>query len=124
MADRRHGQNQPDPGERCRQLGVRKFYKLYYWNVNNLDQFSRQDLANEVLDTGVNCGTEAAAKMLQEALNLCNVFQKLYQNITMDGKVGPIKLGLVNDHPKPAQLLKMMNLLQGERYINIMRRKY
>jgi lysozyme family protein len=101
---------------------VKKFYKLYYWDVNKLDLFKRQDLANEVFDTGVNCGTKTAALMLQEALNLCNVVQKLYENIEVDGKVGKDTLGMVNAHPKPLQLYKMMNLLQGERYINIMRR--
>jgi lysozyme family protein len=104
------------------QKDVRKFYKLNYWDVNRLDQFTRQNLANEVFDTGVNCGTRTAAMMLQEALNLCNVFQKLYKNIDMDGQVGPITLAMVNAHPKPGMLFKMMNLLQGERYIHIMRK--
>ncbi|WP_338871753.1 glycosyl hydrolase 108 family protein [Spirosoma sp. SC4-14] len=101
------------------QLNVRKFYKLNYWDVNKLDQFDNQAIAEEVFDTGVNCGWKTAAMMLQRTLNLLNIVQTLYPNIVVDGAIGPKTLELVNKHPRPKEVLKVLNGLQFARYVGI-----
>lgn len=95
------------------------FYKENFWNVNKLDEVPDK-IAEELFDTGVNMGTSIASFFLQEALNLCNDNQRLYPNITMDGKIGPITLSTLK-RSNQTRVLKTLNLLQGERYLQILR---
>lgn len=101
---------------------VDSFFKSLFWDVNKLDSISNQSIAAELFDTGVNMGVGTAARFLQEALNLCNKTGKLYPNIVVDGKIGNATLNAVMKAPQQA-LLNTLNLLQGEKYLNIMRAK-
>lgn len=92
---------------------VRDFYKREFWDKNKLDLFASQEVANEVYDTGVNMGTKVAAKFLQQALSL------LGTPITVDGAIGPATLSKVNSFASPSKLVKLLNLLQGRRYLDI-----
>src|SRR6056297_3531322 len=47
-------------------------YREEYWDILNLDYVSSQTLANELFDTGVNCGVRTVGKWLQEDLNVLN----------------------------------------------------
>lgn len=98
---------------------VLSFYKMNYWDVNRLDRFTNDTIAEEVWDTGVNMGVETAAEFLQRALNLLNNQQKSYPDIPVDRKIGPQTIELVNNHKYPATLVKILNVLQGARYIAI-----
>lgn len=62
-----------------------KFYKENFWDINKLDQFKDQQVANSVYDFGVNSGTGRAAKFLQEVLG-----------VEADGKIGSITLEKLN----------------------------
>lgn len=64
---------------------ISKFYKQNFWDVNKLDQFNDQQLANTVYDFGVNSGTGRAAKYLQQVVG-----------VSADGKIGPQTLAAVN----------------------------
>lgn len=64
---------------------ISSFYKVNFWDVNNLDQFTDQQIANTIYDFGVNSGTGRAAKELQ---NILGVIQ--------DGKIGPKTIAQVN----------------------------
>lgn len=98
---------------------VRLFYKEEFWDKNNLEMMP-YEIAEELFDTGVNMSSTIAAKFLQEALNLCNNNQKLYADIKVDGKIGNITYqALTMSNTK--RVLKTINLLQGERYLNILR---
>lgn len=99
---------------------ISDFYKVNFWDVNKLDLFKSQALANEMFDTGVNMGTGVAARFLQEALNLCNKNQKLYPNISVDGVIGNGTLTALSKAPQDA-VLNTLNLLQGEKYLKLMR---
>lgn len=101
---------------------AKAIYKTSYWDVNKLDQIKDNAIAAEIFDTGVNMGVGTAAKILQEGLNLTNNAGKLYPNIVVDGAIGPKTLELVNKHTRLKLLLNTINLLQGERYLNIMRK--
>ncbi|GAA4434576.1 glycosyl hydrolase 108 family protein [Pontibacter saemangeumensis] len=105
------------------ELYVARYYKAAYWDVNNLDLVTDQAIACELFDTGVNMGVNIAAKLLQEALNLCNRNQKDYPDMKVDGQIGPLTLRTLNSHSRPKSVLKALNVLQGQRYIYICERK-
>ncbi len=82
-------------------------------------------IAEELLDTAVNCGVGFASPLIQQALNLLNREQQDYKDIVEDGKIGPntvnaLKLYLAK-RGKEGQdvLLKLLNILQGYRYVEI-----
>lgn len=105
------------------QRNVQAFYKTNYWSVNSLDQIASEKLAQKLFDIGVNMGVTTAARMLQEALNLTNVNERLYKDTDVDGQVGGETLRLTNAHPKPAILYRVIQGLQAERYIKLLRAK-
>jgi lysozyme family protein len=98
---------------------VQYFYKTTFWDVLKLDLLADQKLATELFDTGVNQGLNLAALFLQQALNLNNANGKLYPDIAEDKVIGPTTLKLANAHPRPKELFKTLNILQGARYIEI-----
>ncbi|WP_020597947.1 glycoside hydrolase family 108 protein [Spirosoma panaciterrae] len=98
---------------------VRSVYKARYWDVNRLDFITNQAIANELFDTSVNMGITVGAQFLQRALNVLNQNQQLYPDIAVDGVVGPQTVMLTNAHPYPALILKVLNILQGYRYIDL-----
>lgn len=98
------------------------FYKVNFWNTNNLDLVNSQAIANELFDIAVNMGVKIAAKMLQESLNLCNKNRMSYPDIEVDGIVGTVEtLPILNSKANQAAILNTINMLQGERYLDIMR---
>jgi lysozyme family protein len=102
---------------------VHAFYKLKYWDVNRLDDFKDQDVANEMFDTGVNMGTGRAARFLQKALNYLSRDGSLYTPLAVDGQIGPASLNALNRVLSDGDgkiLLTMLNVLQGEHYMNYM----
>lgn len=103
------------------QVYVLGFYRKYFWDRNSLGLIKYQNISNELFDTGVNLGVGTAANILQEALNLTNVNGTKYKDIEQDSKVGPITINTTNNHPKPDLLLKVLNILQAERYLKILR---
>jgi lysozyme family protein len=102
---------------------VKLFYKEEYWDINKLDNFSSQILADELLDTGVNMGVGKAAKFLQLTLNVLNKNGASYPDILEDGKVGPGTLQALNTcigRVGEEVIYKVLNVLQGNHYIDIM----
>ncbi len=103
------------------QDSVHGFYKERYWDVNKLDSVSSQAIAEEMFDTGVNMGTGRAAKFLQKSLNYLNRNGSLYSDLTVDGAIGPASLGaLAKVASDEKVLLTMLNVLQGQHYMNYM----
>jgi lysozyme family protein len=70
---------------------VSDFYKNNFWDVNKLDRFEDQQIANTVYDFGVNSGTGRSAKFLQEILS-----------VIVDGKIGNQTISAVNSGNKKA----------------------
>ena len=102
---------------------VKEFYKAMYWDVNLLDEFPSQNIANEVFDSGVNMGVGRAAKFLQKALNLLNKNGSVYPDIVEDGSVGTNTLKALNSYlayKDESFVYKILNLLQGNHYIEYM----
>lgn len=105
-------------------LKVKRFYEINYWNINKLSQISlsKDLIANELFDIGVNMGVETAAKFLQQAINYLNRNEKNYKNILVDGDIGPKTLDALdklNSIKDEAYLLKLIILLKAKRYIDI-----
>lgn len=98
---------------------VLAFYKKEFWDTLNLDHFQDQDIADEVFDTGVNMGTYIAAVFLQKALNVLNRNQLDYADLPITGKVGALTTEAVNLQNRPGEVLKVLNCMQGARYIEI-----
>ena len=104
---------------------VREFYESFFWDVNRLDDFNSQKIANEMFDTGVNMGVGRAAKFLQECLNYLNRNGSLFNDLVVDGNVGPATLAALNEiesHNDEDILLIMMNVCQGRHYMEYMKK--
>lgn len=108
------------------QDAIRAFYQRYYWDINSLSAFESQAIAEEMFDTGVNMGRNRAAKFLQESLNYLNRNGRSYDDLVVDGVIGPATLkalSFILYHNEEMLLLKILNVLQGSFYLDYMRRK-
>lgn len=104
---------------------VKDFYKEYYWDINRLGEFESQAIAEEVFDTGVNMGRNRAAKFIQESLSYLNRNEKLFDDLVIDGLIGSATLRALNYillQNEEKLLLKILNVLQGNFYLNYMRK--
>jgi lysozyme family protein len=101
------------------QQSVKEYYKKVYWDVHHLDSANHQGIANELFDTGVNCGKETAGMFLQRSLNVLNRNQRDYPDIEVDGIVGSKTIEVLNKHLHPGKILLCLNALQGSKYIGI-----
>lgn len=69
-------------------------YERDYFNINRLQDLNDQQLAENVADCGVNCGTGTAARMLQKAFNISH--SPNIKAIDVDGKIGNATINSVN----------------------------
>jgi len=105
---------------------VHSFYKQYYWDSNKLDNVNNQNIVNEMFDTAVNMGRNRAAKFLQESLSYLNRNERLYDDLAIDGNIGPAtlrSLDCILDSNEEELLLKILNVLQGYHYLQYMKKK-
>ena len=95
---------------------VESFYKENYWNPIQLDGILDQRIANELYDTAVNMGVGTACMFFQKSLNILT-----NANLSIDGKIGiqTINVYKTLSSSDNNSLLKLLNILQGEKYINI-----
>ena len=106
---------------------ARSIYRTQYWNTLQLDKVSAMaaGIAEEMFDTGVNTGIGTSGKFLQRALNAFNRQGADYPDLTVDGIVGPGTIYALHGYLRKRGaegekiLLRALNALQGERYINI-----
>lgn len=106
---------------------VHEFYQTEFWQRVKGDEISARSpaIAAELFDTAVNRGVHAAVVVLQQALNLLNGNQVYYQDIIEDGRPGPRTIVTLQRYLKgspESRLLKVMNALQANHYIDQMRR--
>ncbi len=105
------------------QRQVRKFYKDHYWDRLLGDHITDQALATELFDTGVNMGLRTAVRFLQESVNLLD--RGAPGGLVVDGWLGRKTLDAVHarlsEDGGSAFLLQLINILQGHRYVEIMR---
>lgn len=98
---------------------VSALYKGIYWDSVNGDIIRYQEIANELFDTAVNMGATWAGTFLQRALNVTNRKSTLYPNLKPDGDIGNKTITALHANPDPSLVLKIMNILQGARYVEL-----
>lgn len=106
---------------------ARQVYKNRYWFEPKFDKVAllSSDIAEELMDTGVNCGVSFAQGILQQALNLLNRQEADYKDISEDKSIGPSTLAALGSYlmkrGKEGEivLLRMLNCMQGSRYIEL-----
>ena len=110
---------------------AKTIYRKTYWTSPRFDQVNTISaaIAEELLDTGVNCGPGFAKPTLQRALNLLNNQCKGgWPDLAVDGVYGPATLNALKIYLSKRgkngekTLLKVLNILQGNRYIEICER--
>lgn len=104
---------------------TRQFYKNEFWDKFIGDQIQNQAISDEMFDTGVNMGMSKSIKFVQIGLNCLNRNGGDYPDVDEDGKMGPITLGILNNYINNYRidyLYKVLNILQGYKYIDIMKR--
>jgi len=99
------------------QVLVQDFYRVNFWNVLKLDQFT-QPIATELFDLGVNCGTGVAGQFLQRSLNCLNNNATLFPDLTVDGSIGAATLAAFAKC-RDTDVLACIVALQGAKYISI-----
>lgn len=107
-------------------ISVSQFYKDQFWNRFQGDQIRDQAIAEELFDTGVNMGVHRAVTFLQQALNVLNRNERSWSDIVEDGQLGPGTMHALDAYWISERdgelLLKVMGLLQGNHYIEYMRK--
>lgn len=82
-------------------------------------------IAEELTDTGVNCGVARAGMFLQRALNAFNLNASMYPDVDVDGACGEgtrnaLKSFVTGRGPEgETVMLRALNCLQGEYYIDL-----
>jgi lysozyme family protein len=100
-------------------------YRQDYWDKNSLDEIAEyyEPIAVKMFDIGVNMGVGQAGKFFQRTLNCLNRDQALYPDLKVDGVIGSKTIkALVKLGPEKKAVLKMLNALQGAKYIEICER--
>lgn len=98
---------------------ARAIYECKYWSRLRLGEVHSQGIANEVFDSAVNCGRGRASRWLQDACNKLNDRGKRWEDIAVDGKVGPRTMAVVNaaiGRGVERELDKLLNVKQGHHY--------
>jgi lysozyme family protein len=82
-------------------------------------------IAEELVDSGVNCGTSRPGPWLQRTLNLLNREAQLFPDLVVDGVLGPATqaalLHVLRQRGTEGErvILRMLNCLQGAYYMEI-----
>ncbi len=105
-----------------------EIYLAKYWDAVKGDQLASlsEAVTEEVVDTSVNMGVGRAGKFLQRALNVLNDRSRLYDDITVDGGIGPATLRALGVYLRTREegvLVKALNCLQGAYYIELAERR-
>lgn len=82
-------------------------------------------VADELIDTGVNMGPSRPSEMFQRWLNAFNDGQKRYEDLFVDGRIGPATIEAFDAYLEQrgsegeSVMLMALNCTQGVRYLDI-----
>lgn len=104
-----------------------EIYSKEFWEPLRLQEIAAlsEMIAEEIMDTAVNCGPCRAATFLQKALNSLNDRGRLYGDILVDGDLGPITLKALASYLRSRAtfgsivMLRALNALQGAHYLHL-----
>jgi lysozyme family protein len=102
-------------------------YRDVFWDALKLPAIANltPPLAYEMFDSAVNIGPDVVAKWLQRALNALNDGETRYEDVKVDGDIGPATLGALRAFlalKKAAGekvLIAVMNGLQVDHYMGL-----
>lgn len=105
-------------------------YNIYfhrYYTRPGFDKIARISalVAEELTDTGVNCGVARAGMFLQRSLNALNLNGTKYADVEVDGDCGERTREALSAYIKwrggegETVLMRALNCLQGEYYIEL-----
>lgn len=105
--------------------------KKKYWDVMSLDDIAplSYKVAYELFDTGYNTGTTRPSTWLQRALNGLNNRERLYQDLNVDGRIGPITISMLRAYLDKRGLqgedvlVRLLNGLQAAFYLELVERR-
>jgi len=114
-----HIASEPDTAKRI-EIAI-EFYHVNFWEKLHLDELHSTRIAVEIFDTAVNGGLWRAAKIAQQAANLCYKARGYGLFLKEDGVFGPITRKAINDiSRKYAENLDgMLNYFQAEFYMSL-----
>lgn len=100
-------------------------YRACYWEQPRFDTLApfAANIAAELFDAGVNMGPVIVTRFLQRALNALNRNGRDYNDLMLDGRIGPTTIAALEKYlarrgsKAEAVLLKAIQALRGERYI-------
>jgi lysozyme family protein len=102
-------------------------YRARYWTQPRFDQVQAidGDIAEKLLDIGVNMGPATGVKFMQRALNVMNQQGKAFPDISVDGGVGVLTIAALKAYIEQRGndgrrvLLGMIASQQSVRYVEI-----
>jgi lysozyme family protein len=108
-----------------------ELYRRIYWVRPGFDRIGdiAADIATELFDSGVNMGPGVAVSFLQRALNALNRGASDYADITPGVRIDDATVAALTTFLKKraphgeAVLLKALEALQGERYLDLAERR-
>lgn len=108
-----------------------EIYAVAYWDVMYLDAILDISpmLAEEIFDTGVNCGPVVPQEWLQRCLNVLNKQGTHYSDLTVDADIGPATVSALqafyNKRGTEGMmvLFSMLNGFQSVHYVEIAENK-
>ena len=103
-------------------------YCNQYWDSLRADDLVglSEEIAEEVVDTGVHMGVKRAGEFLQRCLNVFNQGDMLYDPLIVDGVIGTNTLhalAICLDDRDTNTFMKALNCLQGAFYIELAERR-
>ena len=111
------------PKEDIKKLTIERaavLYKRDFWNPLRLSEFESQGIATEIFDTAVNCGVGAGGNIV---IQLVNIFGPAHYKLT--GRPNAEQVEWINKYTRKKSnrvtFYKALNVLQGERYLMILR---
>lgn len=110
---------------------ARKIYRRMYVDDPGFGLVAGKSelVAEELVDTGVNCGQGRAAEWFQRCLNVLNNRAKHYADIGVDGDIGPATLAAFDAFLRKREdegeivMVAMLNSLQGGHYVRLAERR-
>ena len=103
-------------------------YVARYWDAVSGEALIAlsESITAEIVDTAVNMGPKRAGKFLQRSLNAFNNQQRAYNDIVIDGDIGPGTIFALTRYLQTRDegtLVKVLNCLQGAFYIDLVERR-
>ena len=100
---------------------VEFFYLVNFWKPIQADEIAigSPDVAIELFDAGVHMGVGRTGKFFQLALNLLNRDENLYDDLVVDGAIGPASLDAFSKFLQtddPDMLYKVQVIQRGAYY--------